>query len=197
MTLCFLLWIHFRSILEQQIRDGGLNVKSTYLVTNERIIFAAKHKKVKELYWPTSLPPPLLTLMVWSYVLLRVAAGVDHHIWCSAWGRLVSCHVPAIPRRYASASPQRFGVFSFAFANEILFAWVSAGSRSLEITLNPGGGWNIIYLTLTNQSHRGGVGGTLWDGASQRDRRTICLNLMLRFLCTNCVNTWVCPIDLK
>lgn len=66
--------------------------------------------------------PPMCTFMVWSYILLRVAAGADHHIWCSAWGQLVSCHVPAIPPRYTSASPQRFGVFSFAFANEILFA---------------------------------------------------------------------------
>lgn len=80
------------------------------------------------------LPPPMLAFMVRSYILLRVAAGVDHHIWRSAWGRLVSCHVPAIPWRYASASPRRFGVFSFAFANEILSAWLSTGRLSLWIS---------------------------------------------------------------
>lgn len=42
----------------------------------------------------------------------------------------MSCHVPAIPPRYASASLRRFGVLSFAFANEILSAWLSTGRLS-------------------------------------------------------------------
>ena len=91
-------------------------------------------------------PPPTLTFMVWSYILLRVAAGADHHIWCSAWGRLVSCHVPAIPWRYTSASPRRFGVFSFAFANEILFAWLYTGRLSLWISLYKYSGRMESYL---------------------------------------------------
>lgn len=131
--------------------------------------------------------------MVWSHILLRVAAGVDHHIWCSAWGRLVSCHVPAIPPRYASASPQRFGVFSFAFANEILFARVSAGRRSL-ISVKAGEGcWSVIYLTFINQwipERQRGVGGR--DLVQATEDIYTWLILSLSHLCFKSPSIWAC-----
>lgn len=61
--------------------------------------------------WPTPPSTPSLIFMVWSQILLRVAAGWDHHIWCSAWGRLGDCHVPAILWRSTSASREEW-VFS-------------------------------------------------------------------------------------
>lgn len=51
---------------------------------------------------------PTSVFMVRSCLPYRAAAGANHHIWCPAWGRLVSCRAPTIPWSFSSVFSVQF-----------------------------------------------------------------------------------------
>lgn len=104
-------------------RRSTFTMKNPFLLAYLNCNPGPQMQKLKTSVDPLPINPLAYTDGFILYILLRVAAGVDHHIWCSAWGRLGHYRVPAILWRSTSASLWRLGVFSFAFANEILFAW--------------------------------------------------------------------------
>lgn len=65
--------------------------------------------------WTAVLPTSVF--MVRSCLLYRASAGANHHIWCPAWGRLVSCRAPTIPWSFSSVFSVQFWLTSFASAN--------------------------------------------------------------------------------
>ncbi len=70
---------------------------------------------LQEHLWTAVLPTSVF--MVQSCLLYRAAAGANHHIWCPAWGRLVSCRAPTIPWSFSSVFSVQFWLTSFASAN--------------------------------------------------------------------------------